>query len=145
MQPTRTHRLLLGVSGLTAIGIGAAILVAPVFFHAGNGIDLGANASLLSEIRAPGGALLVLGTMMLVGVAVSAFTHASTAIAAAVYLAYGASRLLAMALDGLPAPGLIVATGAELAIGLACATVLYRRHRRGGGLVANTGSAGTAA
>ncbi len=130
MQPTQTLRTLLVVSGLIASGVGAAILLAPHAFHATHGVELAADPSLLSEVRAPGGALLVLGALMTAGAFARPMTLASTTIAAAVYLSYGASRLLALALDGLPAPGLLAATILELALGTACALTLARSARR---------------
>jgi hypothetical protein len=63
----------------------------------------------------------VLGLLMLVGVFVKSFTLASTSIAAAVYLAYGVSRLVSIGLDGMPDTGLVAATAIELVIGAACA------------------------
>lgn len=136
MRLTKPLRLLLVTSGLVAAGIGAAILVDPASFHASNGIVVAPDASLLSELRAPGGALLVLGAMMLVGAFRRAFAFASTSIAAAVYLAYGASRVLSFALDGLPATGLVGATAIELALGAACAVALVRAARRAEPVVA---------
>lgn len=130
MTPSKKHRALLFVSGLVAIAIGASILVAPAAFHASYGTDLGTNANLLSEIRAPGGALLVLGILMLVGAFTPTFTLASTAIAAAVYLAYGVSRLVSIGLDGMPGEGLLIATAIELVIGVGAAVTLARTSRR---------------
>ena len=75
-------------------------------------------------------ALLVLGAMMLVGAFSRSFTLASTSIAAAVYLAYGASRLLSIALDGMPDPGLVGAAAIELVLGAVCAVALVRSTRR---------------
>jgi hypothetical protein len=126
MQHTKTLRFLLAVSGLIAVVIGASILLAPAQFHASYGTELGADANLRSEIRAPGGALLVLGLLMWVGVFVEAFALASTAIAGAVYLAYGAARLLSIALDGMPSEGLLAAGAIELVIGAACVAALLR-------------------
>lgn len=130
MQPTKTLRILLLLSGLAAIAIGASILFTPAQFHASNGIVLGTDANQLSEVRAPGGALLVLGAMMLVGVFVRSFTLASTSIASAVYLAYGAARLLSIGLDGMPGLGLVVATAVELLLGVLCAIALFRFAKR---------------
>ncbi len=129
MQPTKTTRTLLGLSSILAIGIGASILLAPTTFHASNGITIGQNPSLLSEVRAPGAALLVLGAMMLVGAFVRSFTFASTSIAMAVYLSYGSARLLSIGLDGMPAPGLVIAMGIELLLGGLCAMALVRSVR----------------
>jgi hypothetical protein len=134
--------LLLALSSLIAIGIGTSILVAPAWFHASHGIELGSDANLLSEVRAPGGALLALGLLMLTGVFVRSFTFASTSTAAAVFLAYGLSRLLSIALDGVPGTGLVVATVVELAVGGACAVALGRSAQLGGLAVLRAARAG---
>ena len=116
-QPTKPHRFFLVVSGLIAAAIGGAILVAPAAFHASNGIELAADPSLMSEVRAPGGALLGLGLLMLAGGFMASLARVSTAVAAAVYLSYGLARLVSVAVDGVPADGLLLAAGAELLIG----------------------------
>jgi hypothetical protein len=46
--------------------------------------------------------------------------------ASVVYLSYGLSRLLSMAMDGLPHSGLVSAAGIELGIGAACLLALLR-------------------
>lgn len=130
MQTTKKHRVLLVVSSAIATSIGAAILFAPAAFHASHGIHLASDPSLYSEVRAPGGALMVLGLLMAVGAFVRRFVAASTAIAAAVYLAYGGARLLSIALDGVPDAGLVGAAVVELVIGAACAVALVRAGRR---------------
>ena len=129
MQPTKTLRVLLTTSSLIAMAIGASILFDPAGFQASYGIELGPDPNQLSEVRAPGGALLVLGALMLIGVFSRAYTFASTSIAAAVYLAYGLSRLVSFGLDGLPGEGLLVATAFELGLGSACAFALLRSTR----------------
>lgn len=118
-MPTFARALLI-VSGLLAATIGTALLIAPVAFHAASGTDLGRDANLLSEIRAPGGALLVLGMLMLVGAFDAAFHRSALTIGAAVFLAYGLARVVSLVLDGLPADGLLLALVIELAIGAAC-------------------------
>ena len=133
MQPTKTLRVLLVVAGLVAFSVGVPILLDPAGFHAVNGIELGDAASLLSEVRAPGGALALLGALMLLGAFVRSFAFTSTSIGAAVYLAYGASRLVGLALDGRPADGLVVAAGIELVLGGALGLALLRAARRRGG------------
>ena len=67
MNTTRTLRATLLVSGAIAASIGASILLDPAGFHAGHDIVLGSDPSLLSEVRAPGGALMALGLLMLAG------------------------------------------------------------------------------
>jgi len=129
MQPTKTLRLLLLISALAAMGIGASLLFAPAQFHASYGIELGRDPSLLSEVRAPGAALLALGALMLLGVFVRTFTQTATIIAAVVYLAYGLARLVSFGLDGMPDDGLIEAAAIELVIGSLCVAALVRSRR----------------
>ena len=123
-RPPFGIRVLLSVSALIALTIGAAILLFPESIHARHGIDLAPDATLLSEVRAPGGALMALGVLMGVGVFAPAFTLASTSIAAAVYLAYGVSRLLSLAFDGMPDAGIVSAIAIELVLGLLAAAAL---------------------
>lgn len=129
MKKNKSLRILLAVSSLIASGIGAFILTAPAQFHASYGTDLGTNASLLSEVRAPGGALLALGLYMGLGVFRRALLESSAAVAATVYLAYGLSRLLSFGLDGRPDSGLVLAAGLELLLGAACAVLLVRSRQ----------------
>ena len=126
MTPTKPHRLLLFVSGLVAVAIGAALVVDPFAFHATNQIALGTDPSLISEVRAPGGLLLVLGLMILHGARRASFAVPATALTAALYLSYGVARLVSLAVDGLPATGLVVATGIELLLGVAAGWTLGR-------------------
>lgn len=130
MQASRPQRLLLLLCGSIAVAIGAGILLSPHAFFASNGIELGADPNQLSEVRAPGAALLVLGAGMLCGVWVRSWTQVATALGAAVYLAYGAARLASMAIDGLPAGGLVGATVVELLLGVGCLLALRGGARR---------------
>ena len=113
-------RLVLVVSGLTAIAITATILVAPGAFYSGYGIDLSGNATLANELKAPAGALLVAGLVIMTGVFRRAFAIASLATATIVYLSYGISRVTSIVLDGMPHDGMVWAAGIELVIGGAC-------------------------
>ena len=126
MKSSKLLNGLLLISGLIAVGIGGAILFMPAAFYGTYGIELGNAASLVNEIRAPGGALLVTGFVILTGVFVAGFAFASTVIAAAAYLSYGLSRVLSMSIDGMPDAGLIGAAGIELVIGLAALFALLR-------------------
>ena len=109
MTTSLTQKIILLISGATAVGIGAAILAVPIAFHATNGIALGDNTSLLSEIRAPGGALLTMGLFMLAGLLRQRLAGFSLAVGAAVFLSYGLSRCIAIAVDGWPEQGLVAA------------------------------------
>lgn len=126
MKTPLSHNCFLLLSGSIASGIGAAILTVPGVFYAIYGIALGTHPSLLNEIRAPGGALLALGLLILAGAFVPAMRMNSTLIATLVYLSYGLSRVLGMVVDGWPDGGLIAAAALELVIGSIGATVLLR-------------------
>lgn len=118
------------VAGLVLLVVGAAGLTVPAAFHDANGIDAVADAGLLSEARAAGGVLLAAGAFVVVGAFVARFAVAAAWVGAVCYLAYGLSRLLGMAIDGMPGSGLVMAAAVELALAVACAYVLVRRGGR---------------
>jgi len=121
------------VAGLVLLGIGGASLVAPVAFHASSGISLGESRSVLSEARAAGGSLLGAGAVILLGAFVSRLAFTASVLGAVMYVSYGLSRLLSMAVDGMPAQELVLATAVELIIGLLCAATLVAHRRHAGG------------
>ena len=105
----RMVKLILLASALVAVGIAGTILFAPEVFYAGYGIEIGGDATLVNELKAPAGALLVAGLLMFAGVFRTELVKVSLTTASVVYLSYGLSRLLSMALDGLPNSGLVSA------------------------------------
>lgn len=117
------------ISGLCATGIAATILLSPDVFYASYEIDTAANRNLVNELKAPAGMLLVAGLFMLVGVGRTTLTAMSLATATLVYLSYGLSRLLSIAVDGVPHSGLVSATAIELIIGVGC-LLAYAYHRK---------------
>ncbi|MCH9681641.1 MAG: DUF4345 domain-containing protein [Deltaproteobacteria bacterium] len=120
------HHAILVVSGLVAVGVGAALLFDPVGFEASAGVELPTNASILSEMRASGGALLAGGVLVTAGAFVRRLTFSATLVATVLYLAYGSARALGILADGMPADGLVVAMVVEIAIGAACLGMLTR-------------------
>lgn len=122
-------RLVLLPSALIAIAIAATILLAPEAFYAGCGIEIGGDATLANELKAPAGALLVAGLLMLAGVFRTRFAIISLTTATVVYLSYGLSRLLSIAVDGLPHSGMISAAGIELVVGAVCLAALLSARR----------------
>ena len=129
-------RGLLLVSGLLATGIAATILAAPDPFYAGYGIDVSSDVSLANELKAPAGTLLIAGLLMLVGVVKPRYAVTSLAIGSVIYLSYGLSRVLSMAVDGFPHSALVSAAMLELVLGAICLLGLVRlrmnaRHTRG--------------
>ena len=98
----------------------------PVAFYATYGIEFGSNISLLNEIRTPGGVLLASGMLITSGVFVPKLTFTSTVVSILLYLSYGLSRILSMAIDGVPVEGLVQAAVLEIAIGLVCVFALAK-------------------
>ena len=71
----------------------------------------------------------MLGLLTLAGLVFSRFALASTLLAAAMFMAYGASRLVSLGLDGQPETGLVTAMIAELVIGLAGLAALITQRK----------------
>ena len=113
---TKFTQAFLFLSGFLLLVIGLGILLVPADFHAANGIAFGDDASLLSEIRAPGGLLTACSLVILVGVFRPLRRSISLQVTVFVYGTFGISRLLGMALDGMPSGGIVAATMIELAV-----------------------------
>jgi len=126
MMNSKLLKTILIVSGLVALGIGATILLSPEAFYQTNGIQLGNNTSLINEIKAPAGALVVFGIFIMLGAFFKAFRFTSIVMSAALYLAYGLSRLLSISVDGMPSESLVQAAIIELVIGLVCVFALVK-------------------
>lgn len=120
------NRILLGVSGVILLLVGAATLLQPHAFFATEGVMLGNDPGLLSEIRAPGGLLIGFAIAMLLGVFRQTITQTPLMLGAIVYGSFGLSRLLSMVLDGFPSSSLMGATAVELVIGGLCVVSLLR-------------------
>ena len=127
MRPTLFEKTALGVSGLTALTIGAFILLAPHTFYAGYGIALGDDASLLSELRAPGAGLAAFGLLMLLGIRRHSVLPIAMTVALTVFIAFPAGRLIGLAADGMPSGSVIGALVAELIIAALCLAAFRRR------------------
>lgn len=122
---TRLHTSVVLFASLVGLVVGLGLLIAPSSFQSSVGLVL-ADATALSETRAPGGALVGLSAMTGIGVLIPSFRQNATLLAAVVYLAYGLSRVLSVALDGMPHPGIVAAMLGELAIGAACVVFVRR-------------------
>lgn len=128
MYGTYATRGLLLACGLIAAGLAMVILFAPTAFYAGYGIKVGTDVSLGNELRAPAGLLFLSGLLMLAGAFRSEFAIPSLATATAVYLSYGLSRVVGMAIDGIPHSSLVAATVVEIALGGVCLVDLVRQR-----------------
>lgn len=126
MKNSKVLKAVLFFAGLIAVAIGGAILFSPSTFYGTNGIDLGSNVSLFNEVRAPGGALLAAGILIISGCFVASMTFTSIVVATLFYLSYGISRFLSFALDGMPSEALVQAAALEILIGVVCLFALSK-------------------
>ena len=98
-------------------------------FYASYGISLGTEASLLSELRAPGAGLAASGVIMLLGIANHRFATIAIVAALTVFLAFPAGRLISLAIDGMPSEGILAALIFELVIGALCLLAFLPKRR----------------
>jgi len=117
MQPTKLHRTYLLFAGLAATWIGFALVTDPRAFHATNGIELASAANAMSEVRAPGAALLAFGLLIGSGAFFRSVARLSTVTSAVLYLGYGLGRVVSYAVDGNPGEGLVGAMAIEFVLG----------------------------
>lgn len=123
-----TQKSILLVAGAILVLIAGSIIAAPVEFYAANDIAIGADASLLNELKAPAGLLLASGVFMLAAVFLRRLADSATLLGAMIYLSYAAARGGSIWSDGMPAPGLVQAAALEGLVGLAClAVAVYGR------------------
>ncbi len=123
----KTQQLLLFVAGTMLILIGTFISASPIDFYASNSIDLGSNVSLLNELKAPAGFLLVAGLFIIGAIFVQRLADSAMLLATLIYLSYAASRFSSMVFEGIPAAGLVQAAALETIVGLACITAVIDR------------------
>lgn len=116
MMSHRATPVFLSLAGLLLLAIGAGLLFAPHAFHASNGITLGSDPNLLSEVRAPGGLLLGAAILILRGAFSPAGRTRALGLTVLVYGAFGLARLVGVALDGVPSSGIMTAMVIELVV-----------------------------
>ncbi|MEO0440206.1 MAG: DUF4345 domain-containing protein [Pseudomonadota bacterium] len=109
-------RIFIGAASGLLIVVGAGLMFQPHNFSAANGIILSDNPSLLSEIRAPGGLLLISALFMLVSVGRTRLLEPALALIAGIYGSYGLARLFSLMIDGPPSQSLVQAMIMELVI-----------------------------
>ena len=126
---SRVTTIYLVVSGLMLLAIGAAILLVPHTFHSSNGITLGNDPNLLSEIRAPGGLLVGTAVLILMGVFRSSARSFAVLLSVLVYGSFGVGRLVGMALDGMPSEGIVGATVIELVVAVVGGLLVKYQHQ----------------
>ncbi|MEL6870260.1 MAG: DUF4345 domain-containing protein [Pseudomonadota bacterium] len=123
----RITNFTLAGAGATLAFIGGALMFTPRAFLRMSDIVVEQDPSLLSELTAPGGVLLIAGTFMVLAVIRPHFTKLALMIGAIVYGSYGIARLASMAMHGVPSQSLITAAAVELAVAVLL-LALERRH-----------------
>ena len=117
--------VLLVTAGVLLFLIGGLLLFAPHGFFADNGVTLGSDPNLMSEIRAPAGLLVASGAFIAISAVSRRLMPAGLGLAAMVYGAYGLSRAVSLGLDGMPSQGIVAAMAIELVV-CALALVAFR-------------------
>lgn len=120
MTLARPQKIALGIAGVSALGIGTAITFTPHAFYVSYGITLASDPSLLSELRAPGAGLAVLGAVMLAGIVRQSLSEVALVSALVVFLGFPAGRIVGLAFDGIPSAGIMAALAFELAVAGLC-------------------------
>lgn len=123
--------VVLGLSALVLIVVGAGAAFAPAAFYAGFGIQVDGVPALASELRSTGVALLLLGLAVAVGAVWRRWMFVSAVVAALVLLGYAIGRVISGIVDGAPDSTLLVAGIAEFVLGAAAAWVAIRTRPRG--------------
>ena len=136
MTLTRLQKIALVIAGVSAFAIGTAITFIPHAFYASYGIALGSDPSLLSELRAPGAGLAVLGAVMLAGIVRQSLSEVALVAALVVFLGFPAGRIVGLAFDGMPSAGILAALVFELAVAALCLFAFQPGRGRAGMRVA---------
>lgn len=116
----------LHLNGWVAVLIGSFIVLDPVSMFASYGLQNELSAGLLSELRAPGGLLLVCGLMIVFCASRPATVQSGLLLSIMVYGGYGSVRLLAMLIDGLPPVEIQLATAIEVGLCLLSAITFFQ-------------------
>lgn len=123
----RLTSIFLVFAALLLLAIGGTILLVPHTFYASDGIMLGNDPSLLSEIRAPGGLLASSGLLIFLGAFRTPLRSFAITLTVLVYGAFGLSRLVGFTLDGIPSNNLVMATGVELTVAVIGLVIFCRQ------------------
>lgn len=124
------ERIVLGLSALVLIVVGAASASSPAAFYAGFDIEVNGSPALASELRATGVALLLLGLAVAAGATWRRWVFPSAVVAALVLVGYAIGRIVSALADGVPGASVAFAGVAELVLGLAAAWVAIRARPR---------------
>lgn len=109
-------RVLLAGSGAILSLIGGALMLKPKLFLTMSEAIVENDPSLMSEVTASTGLMVITGAFMIFGALRLRFANLALICGGVVYGSYGISRLISQKLHGMPSDQLIVATEFELFI-----------------------------
>lgn len=115
MRRIGTRILLVGSGAMLSL-IGGALMLNPKLFLTMNEAIVEYEPSLMSEVTAPTGLMVITGAYMMLGAAKLRYANLGLLIGGIVFGSYGISRLISQKLHGMPSDQLIVATEIELFI-----------------------------
>jgi hypothetical protein len=134
MKVPASRKWILGVSGVVGLCIGTALLVMPTTFYATDGVELGHQPGLLSDLRGTGGSMAALGILILAGATRPHFSRVGCWVSTLMYLSYAVSRGLGWALDGRPSALVVTVLVVEIVLGLLGLSTLVTLPRPAGGV-----------
>ena len=129
MKESKIVKAVLIIAGIVGIIVGGANLIVPIEFNASSGIDLAGNISLINEMRASGGGLLLSGIFITLGAFIKDLTYSSILLATMMYLGYGLSRAMSIYIDGMPSDDLVSVVVFEIIVGLISLFVLLKYRK----------------
>ena len=109
-------RLALTGSGAILTLFGGALLIDPKTFLEMSHVLIERDAGLMSELTAPSGVLVLTGAFMMLAAFRLRLANTALFVGAIIYGSYGISRVISMALHGIPSESLVTATVIELAV-----------------------------
>lgn len=115
--------------GAVLLAIGLSITFSPADFYASSGITLGSNVSLISELRAPAGMLIVAGLFILASLRITSLRSQAWLTATLIYLSYGVARLVGFTIDGTPHADIVSAAVIEILLGTISLAMLLRSSK----------------
>ena len=118
------------LSGAVLLVFGLLVTFAPVFLYANDGAHLPNEPTLLSNVRASGGALLSIGVLILLGVFVERLRYAAAVLSPLAFTALGLARVVGVVADGTPATVVVGATIFNFVVAAAGIAVFARARAR---------------
>ncbi len=118
------------ICGLILLVIGLSITLSPVTFYASSGITLGNDPSLINELRAPAGMLMVSGVILLLGVIIVSLRSYAWLLSTLVYLPYGFARVIGFTAAGVPNESIVLAAVIEIVLGLVSLAMFLKSKKQ---------------